>query len=112
MALSAELREALATRANPARKTLRSLPSCRDATRSGPESLPSSDGSEANKRASSQESLGNVKLPVILALPPIPPAWSFLADRVHEPVSIALAQRALVSLGCYLGVFRHHQTRS
>ena len=112
MALSTELREALARRANAARKTLRSLPSCRDATQSRHSSVPSSDASEANKRASSQESLGNVKLPVILALPPIPPAWSFLADRVHEPVSIALAQRALVSLGCYLGVFRHHQTRS
>jgi hypothetical protein len=104
MALSAELREALARRANPARKTLRSLPSSLAATRSCPESVPSSDASEANKRVSSQESLGNVKLPVILALPPIPPAWGFLTDRVHDPVSIALAQRALVSLGCYLGI--------
>jgi hypothetical protein len=93
MALSAELREALVKRANPARKTLRSLPSCLDATRSCPEPVPSSDASEANKRAGSQESLGNVKLPVILALPSIPPAWSFLADRVHEPVSITLAKK-------------------
>jgi hypothetical protein len=95
MALSSELREALAGQKRRPRllskQPLEQLPA------------PDDPDDRINPDDHGQVSSGELSPPEWLALPPIPPAWSFLCDRGHSAVSALTARAALASVACYLG---------
>jgi hypothetical protein len=99
MALSSELRSLLTARRTRAFKADRavSLPATHPPLQDDrDDNIDPDDSGEAN--------MLYITFAFPTALPPIPPAWSFLCSRGHTAVSIALAKNALESIGCYLGI--------
>jgi hypothetical protein len=105
MALSNELREAIASRHRPRIcKQVQELPDGQGGERSSlnereATSFANEEGTEQKDRSFSPE------FPNPLALPPPSPDWShLLCSRPHEPTSALFARTALLAVGCRLSI--------
>jgi hypothetical protein len=96
MALSSELHELLARRGRPRPRELR--------LEARPEeSRDIYDGEDSGDDPDSCAAINHctVIVPLYMALPPIPPAWSqLLCGRAHEAASAQYGRMALLAVGC------------